>query len=39
MTDRDDRFVCIERMQFDAEGRILPVKITFDGVPAIGPAR
>ena len=32
--DGNHRVVCIERMYFDAEGKILPVKITFDGVPA-----
>lgn len=28
------RQVCIERMEFDAEGRIKPVKLTFGGVEA-----
>lgn len=32
--DGNDRVVCIERMYFDADGKILPVKITFEGVPA-----
>jgi hypothetical protein len=25
--------VCIDRMEFDDQGRIKPVKITFEGVP------
>lgn len=33
------RVVCIERMNFDKDGRILPVKITFEGVKATKPAR
>lgn len=33
-TDRNSRVVCIEKMEFDAEGKIKPVKITFDGVEA-----
>ncbi len=32
--DGNDRVVCIERMYFDTDGKILPVKITFEGVPA-----
>ncbi|GMV25043.1 MAG: hypothetical protein AMXMBFR58_10740 [Phycisphaerae bacterium] len=32
-TDGNHRVVCIDRMEFDAEGRIRPVKITFEGVP------
>ena len=32
--DGNNRVVCIERMYFDQDGKILPVKITFDGVPA-----
>jgi beta-xylosidase len=31
-TDANHRVVCIDRMQFDGEGKILPVKITFEGV-------
>lgn len=31
-TDRNHRVVCIDEMRFDAEGRILPVKITNQGV-------
>jgi beta-xylosidase len=31
-TDANHRVTCIDRMQFDAEGKILPVKITFEGV-------
>lgn len=30
-TDRNHRVVCIDRMEFDAEGNIRPVKITFEG--------
>lgn len=33
--DRDHRVVCIDRMEFDASGLIKPVKITFEGVPAV----
>lgn len=33
-TDRDHRVVCIDRMEFAADGTIKPVKITFDGVTA-----
>lgn len=33
-TDRNSRVVCIEKMEFDEEGKIKPVKITFDGVEA-----
>ena len=33
-TDGNDRVTCIERLCFDKDGRILPVKITFEGVPA-----
>jgi beta-xylosidase len=33
-TDGNHRVVCIDRMYFDEEGRIEPVKITFDGVDA-----
>jgi beta-xylosidase len=32
-TDGNHRVVCIDRMEFDEQGRILPVKITFEGVP------
>jgi beta-xylosidase len=31
-TDRNARVTCIDKMEFDAEGNILPVKMTFDGV-------
>lgn len=31
-TARDHRIVCIDRMEFDAEGNILPVNITMEGV-------
>ncbi|AHM61150.1 glycoside hydrolase family 43 [Flammeovirgaceae bacterium 311] len=30
--DRDHRVTCIDRMYFDEEGDILPVKMTFEGV-------
>ena len=33
-TDGNNRVVCIERLHFDESGRILPVRITFEGVPA-----
>jgi beta-xylosidase len=33
-TDRNARVVCIDKMEFDADGKIKPVKITFDGVAA-----
>ena len=33
-TDGNDRVTCIERLHFDRDGKILPVKITFEGVPA-----
>ncbi|EAW18180.1 glycoside hydrolase family 43 protein [Aspergillus fischeri NRRL 181] len=33
-TERDHRVVCIDRMEFDAEGNILPVVITTEGVDA-----
>lgn len=33
-TDRNSREVCIERMEFDGNGFIKPVKITREGVPA-----
>lgn len=33
-TERDHREVCIDRMEFDDQGRILPVKITLEGVEA-----
>ncbi len=32
--DRNSRVVCIDRLVFDAAGRIEPVKITFEGVKA-----
>ena len=32
-TDRNHRVVSIDHLRFDADGRILPVKITFEGVP------
>jgi beta-xylosidase len=31
-TDGNHRVVCIDKMAFDAEGRIEPVKLTFEGV-------
>jgi beta-xylosidase len=33
-THANHRVTCIERMDFDETGRIKPVKITFEGVPA-----
>ncbi|PYI18037.1 hypothetical protein BO86DRAFT_405249, partial [Aspergillus japonicus CBS 114.51] len=33
-TARDHRVVCIDRMEFDAQGNILPVNITLEGVEA-----
>lgn len=32
--DGNHRVTCIDRMEFDAQGFIKPVKITFEGVPA-----
>ena len=34
-TDRNHRVVCIDRMSFDEDGRIDPVKITFEGVAPV----
>jgi beta-glucosidase len=31
-TDGNDRVVCIDEMHFNENGRILPVKMTFEGV-------
>ena len=31
---RDHRVTCIDRMEFDQDGYIRPVKITFEGVKA-----
>lgn len=31
-TDGNNRVTCIDRMEFDAEGHILPVKMTYEGV-------
>jgi beta-xylosidase len=33
-TDGNSRETCIDRMEFDAEGKIKPVKITVEGVKA-----
>lgn len=33
-TDRNARVTAIDRLYFDAQGRILPVKMTHEGVPA-----
>jgi beta-xylosidase len=33
-TDGNHRVTCIEKMEFDIDGKILPVKITFEGVQA-----
>lgn len=35
-TDGNHRVVCIDRMEFDEEGFIKPVKITFEGVAPVG---
>ena len=32
-TDGNNRVVCIDRMEFNEDGTIAPVKITFEGVP------
>ena len=34
-TDGNHRVTCIDRMEFDAQGFIKPVKITFEGVAAV----
>jgi beta-xylosidase len=34
-TDGNHRVVCIDRMEFDEQGLIEPVKITFEGVPKL----
>ncbi len=34
-TDRNSRVVCIDRMEFDEEGKIKPVRITNEGVTGI----
>lgn len=31
---RNHRVVCIEKLEFDSSGNILPVEITFKGVPS-----
>jgi beta-xylosidase len=36
-TDGNHRVVCVDRMEFDAQGLIKPVKITFEGVAAVKP--
>jgi len=36
-TDGNHRVTCIDRMEFDAQGLIKPVKITFAGVAAVKP--
>ena len=33
-TDGNNRVTCIDEMHFDAEGNILPIKMTFEGVEA-----
>ncbi len=33
-TDANHRVTCIEEMKFDANGNILPITMTFDGVRA-----
>ncbi|MBX3407773.1 MAG: glycoside hydrolase family 43 protein [Phycisphaeraceae bacterium] len=37
-TDRNHRVVCIDRLEFDEQGLIKPVKMTFDGVGPVAPA-
>ncbi|MBN8575965.1 MAG: glycoside hydrolase family 43 protein [Cytophagales bacterium] len=34
-TDRNARVVCIEKMEFDGQGKIKPVTITFEGVAPV----
>ncbi|GAA4441209.1 hypothetical protein GCM10023188_39470 [Pontibacter saemangeumensis] len=34
-TDANHRVTCIDKMEFDAEGHIKPVKITMEGVPKL----
>lgn len=34
-TARDHRVTCIDWLKFDAEGNILPVKVTHEGVPPV----
>lgn len=34
-TDANHRVTCIDKMTFDADGKILPVKISFEGVKAV----
>ena len=34
-TDGNHRVVCIDRMEFDRDGRILPVRITNEGIAAV----
>ena len=34
-TDGNNREVCIERLHFGEDDRILPVSISFEGVPAV----
>jgi beta-xylosidase len=36
-TDGNHRVTCIDRMEFDAQGLIQPVKITFEGVAPVEP--
>lgn len=36
---RDSRVTCIDRMYFDKDGFIKPVKMTFEGVKAVKPAK
>ncbi|WP_281422268.1 family 43 glycosylhydrolase [Arthrospiribacter ruber] len=33
-SDRNHRVTCIDKMEFDENGKILPVTMTFEGVPA-----
>jgi beta-xylosidase len=38
-TDGNHRVVCIDHMEFDEKGHIKPVRITFEGVQAVGAVR
>lgn len=38
-TDRDHRVVCIDRLEFDTQGYIKPVTMTFEGVPGLPAGR
>ena len=38
-TDRDHRVVCTDRLEFDTQGYIKPVTMTFEGVPGLPAGR